>query len=70
MLPQSRARQTKASFAVLTVLWFKRDLRLDDHEAFRLLWPGAPCYPFISWNRTFGAKGISTFSMHVLLKRA
>lgn len=33
MLPQSRARQTIASFAVLTVLWFKRDLRLDDHDA-------------------------------------
>ena len=45
MLPQSRARQTKASFAVLTVLWFKRDLRLDDHEALQAAVARGPVLP-------------------------
>ena len=45
MLPQSRARQTIASFAVLTVLWFKRDLRLDDHEALQAALARGPVLP-------------------------
>ena len=51
MLPQSRARQTKASFAVLTA-YGSNATCADDHEALQAAVARAPCCTFISWNRT------------------